>query len=135
MSSELKHVTRLHLKSFGLSEYMVKKIFTQLGASYKKDRTKLYAASEVKASIENKLPNLKAKPEIQEKLKKVLIWLNGELSGKSNIVTVDFLKNLHPEQRIEVLMGRIQELEAKEEQLTKETKELVNEAHIILKKA
>ncbi|NJO49628.1 MAG: hypothetical protein HC840_09475 [Leptolyngbyaceae cyanobacterium RM2_2_4] len=53
-----------------------------------------------------------------------MIWLNGE----SNVIPVDFLKDLTPEKKIEVLRTRIQELEIQERPLAEETERLLAQA-------
>lgn len=84
----------------------------------------------MKASVTAKLSNLKTKPETRKNLQRLLTWLNGE----SNVIAVDFLKHLPPKKRIEVLMGRIEELEVEERQLTQETNELLSKAERMIRK-
>ncbi len=84
----------------------------------------------MKVSVTAKLSNTKTKPETRKKLQRLLTWLNGQ----SNVIAVDFLKNLAPEKRIEVLMGRIEELEVEERQLTQETNELLSKAERMIRK-
>lgn len=130
MSRELQRLTQLHLKSFGLSGYLVRQIVTGLKASQITDQVKEYAVSDVRASVETKLSNPKTKPETRKKLQRVLTWLSGE----SNVIAFDFLRNLPPEKRIEVLIGRIEELEVQEHLLTQETNQLLRKAEKIVSK-
>jgi hypothetical protein len=130
MSNELPMLTQLHLKSFGLSDYLVQQIFRGLDAIQKISGFKEYAAADVKESVEAKLSNPKTKPESRQKLQKVLNWLN----GNSNVIKVDFLQNLPPAKRLEVLKERIEELEKKEELLSLETQQLIMKANKALKK-
>ncbi|MBD2133629.1 MAG: hypothetical protein ACKO9I_00185 [Sphaerospermopsis kisseleviana] len=130
MSNELPMLTQLHLKSFGLSDYLVKQIFRGLEAIQTISGFKEYAVADVRESVEAKLSNPKTKPESRQKLQKVLDWINGD----SNVIKVDFLKNLPPAQRLEVLSKRIEDLEKKEELLSLETDKLLMEANKALKK-
>ncbi|MFO5528676.1 MAG: hypothetical protein ACLBM1_12755 [Cuspidothrix sp.] len=129
MNNQLPMLTQLHLKSFGLSDYLVKQIFRGLEAIQTISGFKEYAVADVRESIEAKLSNPKTKPESRQKLQKVLNWLN----GNSNVIAVDFLKNLPPAKRLEVLSERIEELEKKEELLSLETQHLIMKAKKVLK--
>lgn len=129
MSSNLESITQLHLKSFGLSDYLVRQIVKGLKACQTKSGFKEYAASDMKASFEAKLLNPKTKPQTREKLQRVIAWLEGE----SNVIEVDFLRRLPHEKRIEVLNARIQDLEAQERLLTQETNELLRKAETMVK--
>ena len=124
MSSQLQSLTQLHLKSFGVSNYLVRQIVKGLKFSQATGGFKEYALPDVKASIEAKLSNAKTKPKSREQLERVL----SRLEGESNIIEVDFLKRLSPEKRVEVLNARNEELEAQERVLLQETDELLRKA-------
>lgn len=124
MSSELQSLTQLHLKSFGISDYLVRQIVKGLKTSPKTGGFNEYAVTDVRESVQAKLLNPKTKPETRKQLQRLLTWLNGE----SNVIAVDFLKHLSPEKRIEILMGRIEKLEAQEQMLNQETDQLLRKA-------
>ena len=124
MGSSTEKVTKLHLQAFGLSDYTVKQLVGGLDAVSTNGGLKEYFASDIKVSVEKRLANPKVQAENQAKLKRVLIWLNGE----SNVIPVDFLKGLTPEKKIEVLRARIQELETQEQTMKEETEKLLERA-------
>lgn len=124
MGSHLNTITKLHLQSFGFSEYSIRELIRGLKAVSRNAGLKEYSASDIQASVENRLSNSKIKAENRKKLQRFLIWLKGD----SNVIAVDFLKGLSPEKRIEVLMGRLQELEEQEETLKKETASIIMKA-------
>ena len=124
MSSESHPLTQLHLKSFGLSDYLVRQIVTGLKASQITGGLKEYTVSDVRVSVEAKLSNPKIKLETRKNLNRFLTWLNGE----SNVIAVDFIRHLPHEKRIEFFMGRIEELEVQEQLLTQQTSQLLRKA-------
>ncbi|BAZ84372.1 MULTISPECIES: hypothetical protein [Nostocales] len=130
MINELPMLTKLHLKSFELSDYLVQQIFRGLEVMQTISGFKEYSVADVRDSVEAKLSNPKTKPESRQKLQKVLDWINGD----SNVIKVDFLKNLPPAKRLEVLSERIDELEKKEELLSLKTDKLITKANKALKK-
>ena len=124
MGSNLNTITKLHLQSFGFSEYYIKELVRELKAVSTNGGLKEYSASDIQLSVENRLSNSKIKAENREKLQRFLTWLKGE----SNVIAVDFLKGLSPEKRIEVLMGHLQELEKQEQTLKEETASIIMKA-------
>ena len=97
-------VTQADLREHGLSDYLVRQIVKDLNFSRRKTGLRLYANSDVAASIESKLAKPKTRHTTIKKLQEALIWLRGE----SNVIEVDFLKNLTLEERVEVLKSRIE---------------------------
>jgi len=124
MGRSTDQLTKLHLRAFDLSDYAIRQLVKGLDATLTKSGLKEYFASDIKMSLEKKLENPKIHAENRAKLQKVLIWLKGE----SNVISVDFLKGLSPEKKIEVLRARIKELETQEETLAGETERLLTQA-------
>lgn len=124
MESDIKTLTKLHLKAFDLSDYTIKQLVRGLKAQSTKDGFYEYLASEVKAAVQARLSHSRIQLSNREKLQRVLKWLNGE----SNVIAVDFLKGLPPEKKLEVLYARIEELESQEQTLNEETAKLLAKA-------
>jgi len=125
MDAELKNIiTKLHLKSLGLTDYLVQEIVKYLPAQRDPSGFNVYKVSDVKDSIQKKLSRPKTKEESKEKLNQVLNWLE----GKSNVIEVDFLKRLSPEQRLEILYKRNEELLEKEKEIMQATNDLLRKA-------
>ena len=97
-------VTQADLRDHGLSDYLVRQIVKSLDFSRKKNGLRLYANSDIVASIESKLAKLRTRRTTRKKLQYALAWLRGE----SNVIKVDFLKNLSLEERVETLKSRIE---------------------------
>jgi CRISPR/Cas system-associated endonuclease Cas3-HD len=97
-------VTQADLRDHGLSDYLVRQIVKELDFSRRKSGLRLYATSDVVAAIERKLAKPRTLYTNREKLQDALAWLR----GKSNVIKVDFLKNLALEERVEVLKSRIE---------------------------
>lgn len=129
MNTKNQKVTRLHLKSLGLTDYLVKEIVKEL-PSEKENSYNVYSVSDVQNSIQHKLNNPRTKDTSREKLAMVFEWLD----GKSNIIEVDFLKNLPPDKRLEFLYKRNQELFEKEKQINQKTDELLRQARQMIAK-
>lgn len=125
MDNSTEKLTKLHLRAFGLSDYTVEQLVKGLNSVSINNGLKEYSASDVKNSIKNRLENPRVQVENQAKLQRLLVWLNGE----SNVIAVDFLKGLSPEKKVEMLRSRIQELEAQEQALTKETEKVLAQAN------
>jgi len=97
-------VTQEDLREYGLSDYLVKQVVKGLDFSRRKSGLRLYATSNVVAAIESKLAKSRTRHTTREKLQHPLAWLKDE----SNVIKVDFLKNLTLEERVEVLKFRIE---------------------------
>jgi hypothetical protein len=117
-------LTRLHLKAFGLSNYTIGKIFKGLNAVEKHGTLKMYTECDVITSVQKMLENSKIKTNNRTKLQRVL----ASLTGETNVIPVDFLKDLSNEDRLKVLSGRIPELEAKEKNIRQQTSQLLAQA-------
>lgn len=125
MDTEFKNIiTKLHLKSLGLTDYLIQEIVRDLPAQRDPSGFNIYKVSDVKDSIHKKLSRPKTKEESKEKLSLVLDWLE----GKSNVVKADFLKRLPPEQRLEILYKRNEELLEKEKEIMQATNDLLRKA-------
>ncbi|ODG98866.1 hypothetical protein A4S05_07055 [Nostoc sp. KVJ20] len=124
MGSNAERLTKLHLQVFGLSDYIIKQIFKNLDAVSTKAGLKEYAIPDVITSVEVRLANPKIQAESRMKLQKVLTFLKEE----SNVISVDFLKGLSPDKKIEVLRSRIQELESEEQVMNDETSQILTQA-------
>lgn len=127
MDSNTK-LTRFHLQALGLSDYLIQQLLKNLDVQSKNCRFHEYAASDVKAAVKQRLTNSRIKPESRIKLQRVL----NRLAGKSNVIPVDFLRGLSPEQKLEVLRTRTQELELQEQQLHQETSSLITHAKQVI---
>jgi len=97
-------VTQSDLRERGLSDYMVRQIVKNLSFSRAKRGLRLYETSDIVAAIKIKLANSRTRSTTREKLQRVLSWLNGE----SNVIKVDFLKNLSLEEQAKTLKSRIE---------------------------
>jgi hypothetical protein len=97
-------VTQSDLKERGLSDYMVRQIVKDLSFSRSKRGLRLYETSDVVLAIKIKLANSRTRLTTREKLQYVLSWLN----AKSNVIRIDFLKNLSLEERAKILKSRIE---------------------------
>lgn len=128
MSDQVQKVTKLFLKSLGLSDYLTREAVKNADYSVETRGYRLYNASDIVQSIEAKLANPKTKDKTRNKLQTVLKTLQGE----SNVMTVNFLQKLSPEKRVEVLKNQLADLENQEKELTQETNELIQKARIMV---
>ena len=96
-------VTQEDLIEHGLSKYMITEIVQGLDFSRRKNGLRLYANSDIIVAIESKIAKSRTLPMTSKKLQFILAWLKCE----SNLIKVDFLKNLSLEERIETLKTRI----------------------------
>jgi hypothetical protein len=103
MDNITRIVTQEDLIEHGLSKYMITEIVQGLDFSRRKNGLRLYANSDIIVAIESKIAKSRTLPMTSKKLQFVLAWLKGE----SNLIKVDFLKNLSLEERIETLKTRI----------------------------
>lgn len=125
METEFKNIiTKLNLKSLGLTDYLIQEIVKDLPAQRDPSGFNIYKVSDVKDSIQKKLSRPKTKEESKEKLIQVLDWIE----GKSNVVEIDFLKRLPPEQRLEILYKRNEELLEKEKEIMQATNDILKKA-------
>lgn len=97
-------VTQSDLRERGLSDYMVRQIVKDLSFSRAKRGLRLYETSDIVSAIKIKLANSRTRSTTREKLQHVLSWLNGE----SNVIKVDFLRNLSLEERAKTLKTLIE---------------------------
>jgi len=97
-------VTQEDLREYGLSDYLVKQVVKGLDFSRRKSGLRLYATSNVVAAIESKLAKPITRYTTPEKLQHPLACLKDQ----SNVIKVDFLRNLTLEERVEVLKSRIE---------------------------
>jgi transcriptional regulator NrdR family protein len=104
MDNTLRIVTQADLGGCGLSDYMVRQIVKGLNFSSKKRSLRFYETSDIVSAIKIKLANSRTRSMTREKLQYVLSWLKGE----SNVVRVDFLKNLSLDERAKTLQVRIE---------------------------
>ncbi|MBP0001828.1 MAG: hypothetical protein J7641_23035 [Cyanobacteria bacterium SID2] len=78
--------------------------------------------------MQKRLSNPRIKESTRKQLDRVLFLLNGE----SNIVEVDFLKKLSPEQRLDFLYRQLEQLSEKEEKIRQETNALIQKARQVV---
>jgi len=121
-------VTRIHLRLYGLSNYQVRKILENIQGVRSSSGFKEYPIEEVKTSMQKRLSNPRIKESTRKQLDRVLFLLNGE----SNIVEVDFLKKLSPEQRLDFLYRQLEQLSEKEEKIRQETNALIQKARQVV---
>jgi hypothetical protein len=127
MANVIKHITKLELKSLGLNDYLIREIVKGLNA----DNTNgfnLYFVSDIANSIKEKLAKPKTKETTRKKLQNVLEYLD----GKSNVIEVDFLKQLTPENKVAFLTAKLEQLDAKEKVLIQETNDILRQAKRML---
>lgn len=104
MDNTPRIVTQADLRERGLSDYIVRHIVKGLSFSRGKKGLRLYETSDIVSAIKIKLTNPRIRSTTREKLQYVLAWLKGE----SNVIKVDFLKNLSLEERAKTLKARIE---------------------------
>lgn len=104
MDNTPRVVTQADLRERGFSDYMVRHIVKGLSFLRGKKGLRLYDASDIVSAIKIKLANLRTRSTTREKLQYALSWLTGE----SNVIKVDFLKNLSPGERAKILKARIE---------------------------
>lgn len=104
MDNTPRVVTQADLRERGLSDYIVRQIVKDLSFSRGKRGLRLYETSDIVSAIKIKLANSRTRLTTHEKLQYVLSWLKGE----SNVIKVDFLKNLLLEERAKTLKARIE---------------------------
>ena len=122
-------VTQADLIEYGLSHYMVRQIVQGLSFSRRKNGLRLYTNSDIVTAIKNKLVKLHTRHTTCDKLQSVLVWLQGE----SNVIRVDFLKNLSLEERVETLKNRIEVADrSMEANVLKEYEEIQKRIHAVL---
>jgi hypothetical protein len=117
-------ITRLHLKAFDLSDYAVNQILENLNTVTSYGSLKAYDRGELVSSIQKRLANPRVQPKSRSKLQKALNWLNGE----SNVISIDFLRGLSSEEKIEVLHSRLQDLAIEEQELAEKTSQVLAQA-------
>lgn len=128
MNEDADNLTQSDLRYLGFTDYLIREICKVLVFTCRKNRQKLYKRSEIIASIQEKISKPKIKPQTRERLQVALAILN----GKSNVIEVDFLKKLKPQERIEVLKNHREELRQKGEEILKRVDELLKEAKTLL---
>lgn len=122
-------VTQEDLREHGLSNYMVRQIVQGLSFSRRKNGLRLYTNSDIVTAIKNKLVKSHTRHTTSEKLQSVLVWLQGE----SNVIRVDFLKNLSLEERVETLKDRIEAADrSMEANVLKEYEEIQKRINAVL---
>ncbi|MGC9503297.1 hypothetical protein [Baaleninema sp.] len=121
-------VTRLQLKLYGLSDYQIRKILKNIKAVKSDSRFKEYPTEKVTASIQKRLYNPRIKEHTRVDLERALLFIE----GGSNIVKVDFLQNLSPEQRLEFLYSQIEQLSEEEKQVRQETELVIQKARQVV---
>ena len=121
MNEDRLNITQSDLQSLGFSGYWIRKICKGLAFSRMKSGAKLYKRAEVKASIEEKI----SQPRIQPKTKEHLQVALDLLDGKSNVIEVDFLKNLSRKEKIEFLTNNREELRQKGEAILRDVDEVL----------
>lgn len=104
MDNTPRIVIQSDLRERGLSSYMVRQIVKGLCFSSGKRGLRLYETSDIVSAIKIKLASSRTRSVTREKLQSLLSWLKGE----SNVIKVDFLKNLSLEERAKTLKARIE---------------------------
>ncbi len=128
MNEDGRSITQSDLKALGLSEYLIREICNNLPFTRMKSGAREYKRSDLRESIAKKLSQPKTQPATTERLQ-VALKLLGD---KSNVIEVDFLRNLTPEQRIDFLKNYREGLKTKGETLLKNVDELLKEAKQLL---
>lgn len=129
MEKQSTQLTRINLQCLGLSKYLVSEILKELEPVLKQGSYKYYSDSQIIAGIEKKLTNSRLKDTTRNQLQKVL----KKLKTENNVINVDFLRKLSPADKVSVLKDKLKELELQEQNLTKETIDLLQKAELALR--
>ncbi|MCU0566604.1 MAG: hypothetical protein MUF49_08410 [Oculatellaceae cyanobacterium Prado106] len=108
MDNTFRAVTQLDLRAQGLSDYRIRLIVKNLNFSRRKTGLRIYDASDVITAIEGQLASEKISSDTRSSLLGVLV----HLKGQSNVIRVDFLKNLSLEERAKALKTQIEAADA-----------------------
>lgn len=126
MQSPLPNVnlTQSDLKKYGLSDYLVKEIVATLKPVGTLLRAKTYSQGDIEAAIAAKLSKPRTKPKTRKILQGVLL----SIQGKNNVIQVDFLKKLSPQEQLEFLNQKMSDLFDEEKAHNQESQELLKKA-------
>jgi hypothetical protein len=108
MDNTPRVITQADLRERGLSDYIVRHIVKSLSFSRGKKGLRLYNTSDIILAIKIKLAQARTRSTTREKLQRAFAWLTGE----SNVIKVDFLKNLSREERAKTLKALIEAAES-----------------------
>jgi hypothetical protein len=128
MNIQQKYVTRIHLKSYGLSKHNVNTILNGLEAQKSDSGLKEYPVEAVQRSINERLSNPRIHEKTRDELEKALLLLNHE----PKVVEVDFLRKLSPEQRLEFFYNRLEEISQEESKIRQETEAVLQKARQVV---
>lgn len=126
MQSPLQNasLTQSDLKKYGLSDYLVKQIVGNLKPVGTVLRAKTYSQGDIEAAIAAKISKPRTKPKTRKTLQEALL----SIQGKSNVIHVDFLKKLSPQEQLEFLNQKMSDLFDEEKAHNQESQELLKKA-------
>lgn len=124
MNGDAIRLTQSDLKSLGFSNYLIREICKDLPFTTMKSGAREYNRSDLRESVTKKLSQPRTKPKTRECLQVALKLLE----DKSNVIEVDFLRNLTPEQRIDFLKNYREDIRMKGETILKNVNEVLKEA-------
>jgi hypothetical protein len=120
---KIETISRLDLKAFGLSDYLIRQLTQGLPFHWEK-RRKLYDISEILGAIDQKL----SKPRTRVKTRKVLENLRLNLKGQSNIIKVDFPNYLSPEEEVKIFQQEVANFNQHRQQVLNKTDRILAKA-------
>lgn len=130
MNDSKEYVTRIHLDGYGLSNYNVKTILKGIeGRHSDLGGLKEYSVEAVKRSIQKRLSNPRITQKSRDELEKALLLLD---RNSNNVVEVDFLKKLSPEERLKFFYDRLEEISDREAKIRQETEEVLQKARQVV---
>ncbi|MEM8638825.1 MAG: hypothetical protein AAGG51_08445 [Cyanobacteria bacterium P01_G01_bin.54] len=122
-------VTQKDLRqTHGWSRYLIRTLCKNVSFTLAQRGLRLYSVAELNRAIEAKL----AQPRIQEKTHRTLLKTHDQFSGKSNVIQVDFLKKLPPDQKLAMLMREREQLREQGNQLLEKIEVDLAEARQLL---
>ncbi|MEM8638823.1 MAG: hypothetical protein AAGG51_08435 [Cyanobacteria bacterium P01_G01_bin.54] len=93
-------------ETHGWSRYLIRMLCKNVSFKLAQRSLRLDSVGELKREIEVKLD----RSRIQEKTRQTLLKTHDNLSGKSNVIQVDFLQKLPADQRLAMLMREREQL-------------------------
>ncbi|MEM8638325.1 MAG: hypothetical protein AAGG51_05910 [Cyanobacteria bacterium P01_G01_bin.54] len=116
-------IRRYHLAALGLSSYTIRQLVKLVEFSVV-DGAHEYRVVDIKRAIVERLQNQRLVARSRQGLEQAL----GLLEGKSNVVRVDFLKNVPLPEKLKIRNERIDELSVQEQVLQRETEAVLHQA-------
>lgn len=120
-----RYITRLHLKSYGLSDYQIRVLLKDVETRYNvQSHLKEYLVHDIQKNVKKRLTN----PRIRKETRCCLDLVLQLLSHQSKVVEVDFLRQLSPEKRLQFFYNRLEEIDREEANLRQSTESVLTKA-------